>query len=142
MPMSGDELPDEPVSTLTDTGDSPVYKPSVIRTRVIPGLAMVMVVGLLGLLAYSLFGPKTGRPEGRINSSGAIVSENGRAAPDFSAPLLNGDQFRLADYRGKIVVLNFWASWCPPCREETPLLTTVSTAARRRCRAGRRGCLG
>jgi DsbE subfamily thiol:disulfide oxidoreductase len=102
------------------------FKPSVIRTRIIPALALLMVVGLLGLLAYSLFGPKAGRPQGRINSSGAIVTESGRTAPDFSAALLNGDTFNLADYRGKIVVLNFWASWCPPCQEETPLLTTAS----------------
>jgi cytochrome c biogenesis protein CcmG/thiol:disulfide interchange protein DsbE len=102
------------------------FKPSVIRTRVIPALALVMVVGLLGLLAYSLFGPKAGRPEGRINSSGAIVTESGRSAPNIDAKLLNGDSFKLADYRGKIVVLNFWASWCPPCQEETPLLTTIS----------------
>ncbi len=102
------------------------YKPSVIRTRIIPGLALVMVVGLLTLLAYSLFGPKAGRPEGRINSSGAIVTESGRPAPDFNATLLNGATFHLSDYRGKIVVLNFWASWCPPCQVETPLLTTAA----------------
>ena len=102
------------------------FKPSVIRTRVIPALALLMVVGLISLLAYSLFGPKAGRPQGRINASGAIVTESGRPAPEFEAPLFSGGTFRLADYRGKIVVVNFWASWCPPCRQETPLLQTAA----------------
>ncbi len=41
-------------------------------------------------------------------------------AADFSLKDENGKVHRLADYRGKVVVLNFWATWCPPCREEMP----------------------
>lgn len=44
----------------------------------------------------------------------------GKPAPDFSLPTLGGGTMRLSDYRGKIVFLNIWATWCPPCRDEMP----------------------
>ena len=44
----------------------------------------------------------------------------GHPAPDFAFPGLDGKTVRLADYKGKVVFLNIWATWCPPCREEMP----------------------
>jgi len=41
-------------------------------------------------------------------------------APDFSIQDLQGNTVRLADYKGKVLVVNFWATWCPPCRKEIP----------------------
>jgi thiol-disulfide isomerase/thioredoxin len=55
---------------------------------------------------------------------------NASAAPkaDLSVKNLNGEKVRLKDYRGKLVVLNFWATWCGPCREELPMLVRIAKA--------------
>ena len=46
----------------------------------------------------------------------------GFLAPDFTLDTLDGNQITLSELRGQIVVINFWATWCPPCREEMPAL--------------------
>lgn len=50
----------------------------------------------------------------------------GSPAPDFTLPALRGESLRLRDYRGQVVVLNFWATWCPPCVEEMPSLQSFA----------------
>ncbi|PAE22860.1 MULTISPECIES: TlpA disulfide reductase family protein [Bacillaceae] len=49
-----------------------------------------------------------------------IGLEKGNLAPDFQLTDMEGNPVKLSDYRGKAVLLNFWASWCPPCRAEMP----------------------
>ncbi|RHW41957.1 TlpA family protein disulfide reductase [Neobacillus notoginsengisoli] len=46
--------------------------------------------------------------------------EEGKLAPDFELTTLNGETVKLSDYKGKKVILNFWATWCPPCKAEMP----------------------
>lgn len=51
-----------------------------------------------------------------------LTPESNHVAPDFTLPDLNGKQISLSDYKGKVVLLNFWATWCPPCRLEMPTI--------------------
>lgn len=63
-------------------------------------------------------------PEDRVDTSLDYDAglEIGQMAPDFELPTLKDGTVSLSDYRGKTVVLNFWASWCPPCRIEMPFM--------------------
>jgi cytochrome c biogenesis protein CcmG/thiol:disulfide interchange protein DsbE len=79
---------------------------------------------LVGLLAYAVVskGADTTLDE-------AVAKGHRPAAPLAALPKLEGEgQASLADYRGKVVVLNIWASWCDPCREEVPLLQKTHEA--------------
>jgi len=51
----------------------------------------------------------------------------GQAAPDFALKSSTGENLRLSEYRGDVVMINFWATWCGPCRQEMPLLDELYT---------------
>jgi cytochrome c biogenesis protein CcmG/thiol:disulfide interchange protein DsbE len=58
------------------------------------------------------------------------AADPGRPAPDFRLPLASGGEVELSQYRGKVVLLNFWATWCAPCRAEMPAIEKVYQARR------------
>jgi len=69
----------------------------------------------------SITSPSTDTGESEeVVESDEIGLERGEIAPDFDVTTLDGEQAKLSDYRGERVMLNFWATWCPPCRAEMP----------------------
>ena len=70
---------------------------------------------------------------GALASSASAASlVIGRPAPNFDLTLVNGKHVHLSDLRGQVVVLNYWATWCAPCRTELPLLDGYYRAASKR----------
>jgi len=82
-------------------------------------LAMLLVASLVGI----------GLTQNRENDNPRPARLVDRPAPVFTLSLLDGATLRLAELRGSVVVLNFWASWCGPCRIEAPALQTLQTEA-------------
>ncbi len=64
-------------------------------------------------------------------SSLASSGLTGQPAPDFALKSSNGENLRLSEYRGDVVMINFWATWCGPCRQEMPLLDELYTRYQR-----------
>ena len=81
----------------------------------IAGAALITAGVLLSIVTRS---GANAQSEGPFSA----ISTQERPAPDFTLPDLSGAQFSLAQFRGQPVVINFWATWCPPCRDEIPRL--------------------
>jgi cytochrome c biogenesis protein CcmG/thiol:disulfide interchange protein DsbE len=100
--------------------------------RPIP-LGLVVLVGV-GLLAGVVMAALTlVNPAATLGSSGSGVPTpvpdrvaEGQPAPEFTAVTASGEQVALSDYAGRPVILNFWATWCAPCRVEMPALQAAS----------------
>lgn len=63
-----------------------------------------------------------------LRATSADVAEIGSEAPDFTVEVIAGGAFTLSEALGQPVVLNFWASWCTPCREEIPAISAFADA--------------
>src|SRR5699024_11611819 len=81
-------------------------------------IIIIAVVGLLGYAVYDFFGNQT--DESAEEEDANVGIEKGDMAPDFELETLDGGKVKLSDLRGEKVMINFSATWCPPCRAEMP----------------------
>ena len=84
---------------------------------------VVLVVGVLLLGGVSAALVQS--PEGLMTALGVQVPEKPTTVPEFTVSDLHGQAVRLTDFRGKVILLNFWATWCGPCQWEMPEMDTL-----------------
>jgi len=96
-------------------------------------IIIIVIVGMLGWTGWEFFSSNS-EPEVSESELGASESveglegnpeiaeglEKGEMAPNFELEKMDGEKVKLSDFRGEKVMLNFWATWCPPCRAEVP----------------------
>ena len=101
------------------------------RSLIIIGVG-VPIFAFLAVLAWASFS-SDGAPGGiAVNESVSEVRQERKTAPDFNLKLPDGGALGIEDLRGQVVMLDFWASWCQPCRDEAPALAQVYREYRER----------
>jgi cytochrome c biogenesis protein CcmG/thiol:disulfide interchange protein DsbE len=120
-PVTPGELPQTPESRRPD---APGTLPGDRRRPPNPLVALIVAAVAVVVVAIVLF-----VPQGRETIVGGSPLLD-KPAPEIDLATLDGERVRLSDYRGRPVIVNFWATWCIPCRDEFPLLVAAYEAHR------------
>jgi len=97
-------------------------------------IATGVVAALIATIGYTLLSPHPDqKTDSRIVLPGTPVSNAAsKVPPDVDVRTVDGRTIKLSEYRGKVLVMDFWATWCPPCRLETPQLARLAKENRDR----------
>jgi peroxiredoxin len=121
--------PSQPVPPTA--ADTP--RPGLSPARWIAGAAVVVAIALFAMplfidgpgRASSTDEPSTTTASDATETSGACMTKKSPAKLAYSVKDMNGANVRLADYKGKVILLNYWATWCGPCKVEIPDLVAL-----------------
>lgn len=111
------------------SSDPPRKEPNAAVTSRAAVVAALLLFGAIVVAALALQGcANDEQAEAGADAALAGPVREGMPAPDFTLTSLDGASVSLSDYAGRPLVVNFWASWCPPCREEFPALMRARQA--------------
>lgn len=103
---------------------NPPKRSTCQRQASVRSLAVLICVFILAGLSFA-GAVRAGDFEEEASAFGMVIPKERKAAPDFTLNDMEGGSHSLRDYKGKVVFLHFWATWCGPCRKEMPMLNDL-----------------
>jgi len=115
------------MGTQTNLNSTGFFTPGRIIATIVVAV-LILVIGKVVFFGGNVaqVDSNAGLPTANPPSSNAMADATTNVPPDFPIPTLDGGSFKLSEYRGKVLVIDFWATWCPPCQRETPELVRLA----------------